>query len=47
MVKKGGTQLTNAVLAAMRQLVASGRYQQILDKYGVGYGATKPVVNGG
>jgi len=47
MIKKGGTQLTNAVLAAMRQLVASGRYRQILDKYGVGYGATTPVVNGG
>jgi len=46
MIKKGGTQLTNAVLAAMRQLVASGRYRQILDKYGLGYGATTPAVNG-
>jgi len=36
MIKKGGTQLTNAVLAATRQLVASGRYRQILDKYGLG-----------
>lgn len=46
MCKKGGTQLLNAVLAGMQKVVASGRYQQILDKYGLSYGAMTPVING-
>jgi len=39
--------MAKPVLAAMKALIADGRYQKILDKWGIQAGAiTKPVVNG-
>ncbi|WP_165838098.1 ABC transporter substrate-binding protein [Pseudarthrobacter sp. AG30] len=46
LVKKGDTQLSNAIKAAFDKIIADGDYQKILDKYGLGYGATTPVING-
>jgi polar amino acid transport system substrate-binding protein len=42
-----GSGLPQAVLAALKALIADGRYAAILDKWGVGSGAiTKPTING-
>jgi polar amino acid transport system substrate-binding protein len=39
--------MAQAVLAAMKQLIASGTYKQLLDKWGVQSGGiTNPVING-
>ncbi|WP_214323544.1 ABC transporter substrate-binding protein [Nonomuraea sediminis] len=44
--KNSGT-MKDAVLGAVKALIADGTYKQILDKYGVGDGAiTNPVING-
>ncbi|MFI6597798.1 transporter substrate-binding domain-containing protein [Nonomuraea sp. NPDC050536] len=44
--KNSGT-FKDAVLGALKALMADGTYKQILDKYGVGDGAiTNPVING-
>lgn len=46
LMKKGDTQLANAVKDAFSKIVASGEYQKVLDKWGVGYGAMSPEING-
>ncbi|MEV6230889.1 ABC transporter substrate-binding protein [Saccharopolyspora shandongensis] len=45
-VKKGDQQMAAAVQKALTAVVDNGSYQAILDKWGLGYGATRPVVNG-
>lgn len=46
LMKKGDTQLANAVKDAFAEIVDSGEYQKILDKWDLGYGAMTPEVNG-
>jgi polar amino acid transport system substrate-binding protein len=46
LMKKGNTQLANAVKDAFDKIIASGDYQKILDSHGLGYGSTSPVING-
>lgn len=46
LMKKGDTQLANAVKDAFTEIVDNGEYQKILDKWGLGYGAMTPEVNG-
>lgn len=46
LVKKGNTQLVNAIQDGLNTMYESGDYKKILDKWGIGYGAMKPVVNG-
>jgi polar amino acid transport system substrate-binding protein len=45
--KKENTQLRDAVLAAMKQMVKEGTYQKILAKWEVASCSTVPLVNGG
>lgn len=46
LMKKGDTQLANAVKDAFDKIITSGEYQKVLDKWGVGYGAMTPEING-
>ncbi|MET4901182.1 ABC transporter substrate-binding protein [Paenarthrobacter sp. CC6] len=46
LVMKGETQLANAIKDAFTKIIDSGDYQKILDKWGVGYGAMTPEING-
>ncbi|WP_395405867.1 ABC transporter substrate-binding protein (plasmid) [Arthrobacter sp. UC242_113] len=46
LVMKGEEELANAVKDALNTVIESGDYQKILDKWGVGYGAMTPVING-
>ncbi|MFN8579564.1 MAG: ABC transporter substrate-binding protein [Gemmatimonadaceae bacterium] len=45
--KKGNTELRDAVLAAVKELVRNGTYTRILTKWMATSGATSPVVNQG
>ncbi|WP_283133504.1 ABC transporter substrate-binding protein [Rhizohabitans arisaemae] len=46
-IPKSGGQMKDAVLAALKALIADGTYKQILDKWGVADGAiADPVING-
>lgn len=46
LMKKGNTQLANAVKDAFDKIIASGDYQKILESHGLGYGTATPVING-
>lgn len=46
LMQKDNTQLANAVKDALTKVTDSGDYQKILDKWGIGYGAMKPEING-
>ncbi|MFJ5955855.1 ABC transporter substrate-binding protein [Paenarthrobacter sp. NPDC092416] len=46
LMQKDNTQLANAVKDAFAKIIESGDYQKILDKWGVGYGAMTPEING-
>lgn len=45
-IKKGSTELADAVLAALQAMVADGSYQKILEDYNLGGGAMTPAING-
>lgn len=45
-LKKGDSELANAVLAGFEAIIENGEYQRILDEWGIGYGAMEPVING-
>lgn len=45
-MKKGNTELADAILAGFEVMVADGSYLKILQKYGLGDGALTPEING-
>lgn len=46
LVKKGNTQLLNAIKDGMQKIYDNGEYKKVLDQWGIGYGAMKPEING-
>ncbi|OFI38690.1 hypothetical protein BIU82_03765 [Arthrobacter sp. SW1] len=46
LVKKGNTQLLNAIKDGMQKLYDNGEYKKVLDQWGIAYGAMKPEING-
>lgn len=46
LVKKGNTELSDALIAALTVIIANGDYDSVLEEWDIAHGAREPVLNG-